>query len=246
MIVQEPQQALRRIVQHVLRRCRPDCGSHRQQVIAHEGMSQPMLTQIVAQAHALRRVGKALLRLRIEAADVDQHAPEIRADQVAALSEEHRRRGTTILEPAIVAGDREGHVRLRNRYVEVVEEGIQIGIVPVVEHNEPGIHRDHPVTRIHLDRIRVATDVLRTFIDRDPVPLGQQPAGGHARDAGTDDRDVAIGVGASVHEIPVLLQECVGRVPLSGCRTRERQPRLRWDRFIGSLGETVAENAHRV
>ena len=85
--------------------------------------------------------------------------------------------------------DGERHVGCRGRDAEFGEQGGEIGIAGLVVDDEAGVDGDAAAVRLDLDGVGMAADALVGFVERDVMALGQQPSGGHAGNAGTDDGD---------------------------------------------------------
>jgi hypothetical protein len=128
-------------------------------------------------------------RLTVEATPVAQHPEEGGADEVGGAGEEAPRR-PAVLEAAATVGDGEAHVRGLARHPELRQQRFELGVVTVVEDDEPGVDPVGPVLGLDRHRVGVAADPLARLVDDDLV-LGVQPVRGHqSRDPGADDRDL--------------------------------------------------------
>lgn len=184
MVAAETHEAGQRIIQHLPCRAGPDGCAHRQQVPGGEGVGISAGLEEVAQ----RAVGVGMRvqpghALAVEAQDVGQHAPELRAPQVAPLSKDGCQAAARPLEVRLVETDRERHVGRHASDAEMLEQRGEIGIGMVVEDQETGVDRMGDAFQRHVDRIGVPAEVVARLVQGHIVPRGEQPGAGQPGNA---------------------------------------------------------------
>ena len=71
----------------------------------------------------------------------------------------------------------------------MIEQGHEIGVVALVEHDEADIDRLASRRRRRVDRAGVAAETALALVDHDVVLAAQQPGGAQTGYAGADDGD---------------------------------------------------------
>ena len=71
----------------------------------------------------------------------------------------------------------------------MVEQGNEIGIVALVEHDEADIDRQAPLLRRGFDRAGVSAETVLTLVDDHVVAAAEEPGGSETGHAGADDGD---------------------------------------------------------
>ena len=164
------------VIAHGSGRRRPDGCGHGHDVVALEGGAVPPMVEISAEAQPLGfHQPKVPGGLGIEAAEVAQHRPEARTDQVEALSEEPAEIGAGIFKTTIIHRHREGHLGRHRRHAEMPEQGGQIGIGLFIVDDETGVDAERAVGGLHRDRVGVSARPLIHLVDRHAMALAQQP-----------------------------------------------------------------------
>jgi hypothetical protein len=69
------------------------------------------------------------------------------------------------------------------------QQPLEVGIVPIVEDDEPCVHVMRGVLRVHADGVRVPARRRAGLEHGDLMPRVQQVSGGEPGNAGSDDRD---------------------------------------------------------
>ena len=161
--------------QHLVGRATPNAAHHGQEVPMPKGLAKTFALQKVAQRLHQGAVGavQALLghvgAQAVEAHDVGQHAPKLRADQVAALGEHGGEVGAAPLDAALawLLGHlhRKRHVGRRNVHAQGLEQGQQIRVGAFVEHQKAGVHPKFGhlplgIGQAHVHGVRVAAKVI--------------------------------------------------------------------------------------
>ncbi len=132
---------------------------------------------------ARARIVEQGARVAEEPAEVEQHAGERRAHEIAALREEAAEPVARELEVAALAAHRERHRRGTQLDPEVAHEIEELWVVTFVANYEPRVER------VTVREYRVCvTPRARLGLEERDVALGVETVrGGHAGDAGTDD-----------------------------------------------------------
>ena len=171
VIEEEADEEARRKAEHPLRIGGPDGGAHGQDVIVTEELTIAPGGEEVAEADFVTFFRQQLGGLAIEAQDVPQHAPEAGVDQVGALGEEAVESGAVVLQAGAAAGDAEAHVAGLTLRPHFVQQGDEVGIGPVIEDDEAGVHG--VVVPAQADRVGVdvAADVVAGLKEGDCVPF---------------------------------------------------------------------------
>jgi hypothetical protein len=189
VIVEEAHEGLRRVVEHLPQRRRPDARRHRQQVaIPERGAEAGFGDEIPDRKVEILAPVQQRRRQAVEAQDVVRHAQERRACDVAALREVAGK-GAAVLEPALVEADREGHVGIFGRHAEVIEQRDEVWIVAIVEDDEAHVDRTGPLGHRRLDSAGMAAETVLALVDDHVVAATEEPGGSEAGYAGADDGD---------------------------------------------------------
>ena len=190
MVAEEAHEALGRIVEHPASRGRPDAGRHRHQVAVAEGGAEARLVDEVADRE-IEILGpvEQLRGEAVEAQDVVGHAQERRPHDVAPLADIAFER-TAVLEAPLVEADGERHVGVFGGHAQVVEQGDQVGIVALVEHDEADIDGARASGHRGVDSAGMTAEALLALVDDDFVLAAQQPGGAQSGDAGAHNGDL--------------------------------------------------------
>jgi hypothetical protein len=175
-------------VQDALRRRGPDRPREGQQVAVAEPGAGAQTHQKIADGQ--RGIGGQRLGPGIEPQDVAHHAQKARVHGVAALREQRVQVVQRIFEPAPPERDAEAHVAFRRGHAQPVEQGRQMRIGGVVEHDEPGIDRLIPA--LARDHGAGVTAKSRLGLVQHHRMVGrQQMRRPHSGYAATDHRDAS-------------------------------------------------------
>ena len=168
---------------------RPDRGGLRDDQLVDERVAEARVMQPLGQRRILIG-GQQRAGLALEAADVEDHLVEGGRREVRALGEEAVGRGAGVLEVAVLVADAEAHVRGLGGDAEAIEQPLEVGVVAVVEHDEPRVDVQRGVLLVDADGVRVPAGIRRGLEDRHVVPFAMQKMGGdEPRDPGSDDSD---------------------------------------------------------
>src|SRR5581483_11936264 len=96
--------------------------------------------------------------------------------------------GAGVLEVTTVA-DAEAHARRLPGDPEQLQQALKVGVVAIVEDDEPGVDIQRPIARIDTDRVRVPPGVITGLEHSDFMPGMQHVGHYQAGNPGTDDRD---------------------------------------------------------
>ncbi len=168
------------VLQHLVAGGRPDRGRHRKEMILPKRLAVAACVEIIAQRLAGERRGLCVpRRLGIEAAEIAQHRPEARAEQIAPLREEAREAGAAVFQASLVERDGEGHFRRLGRDAEMGHQRREIGVGRLVIDDEAGVDRHIRAAVLHdIDRVGMPAEPRRAFVQRDVMSLRQQPGAG--------------------------------------------------------------------
>ena len=111
------------------------------------------------------------------------------ADHVATAGEEAVGRAPVVFERQPVT-DSKAHIRGLCRHIELVQETFEIGVVPVVVNNEPGIDRVRAGLGFHVDGVGVPSRVVRRLVHGKLVIRVQRVRADKSRNPSPDDRDL--------------------------------------------------------
>ena len=123
-------------------------------------------------------VGVALAFLRapeqvpggaIESRHVGDHPVKPGRHDVRALGEQPVRGCPAVLEVADAVADAERHRRRLPRDTQVRQQALEVGVVAVVEDDEPGVDMVRLIGGVDPDRVRVSARVSAGFEHRDLV-----------------------------------------------------------------------------
>ncbi len=190
VVVEEAHQVTRGKLPQRSRARTPDRRAHRHHVVLDELPRVTLLGQVVGQRdRPMRRVEQGG-RFAIEAQDVANHAPECRPQQVGTLREQAVERRAVVLQPGGCALHGKGHLARLACNAELFEQGEEVGIGAVVEHDEARVDGNRSALVLHLVSVRVAADVRRGLEHRDFVLAVQVMCRDVACNAAADDGDL--------------------------------------------------------
>ena len=184
--------------QHLVGGTTPNAAHHGQEVPMPKGLAKTLALQKVAQGFHQGAIG-AVQALHghvgaqaVEAHDVGQHAPKLRAEQVTALGEHGGQVGAAPLDAALARLlrhlNRKRHVRGRNSHTQSLEQSQQMGVGALVEHQKTGVHPkvdDLPlgIGQAHVHGVRVAAKVIARLQQGDGGVVVQTMCSGQAGNA---------------------------------------------------------------
>jgi hypothetical protein len=150
--------------------------------------------EVFAEGHVVAepacfQVGDALA---VEAQNVVHHAQEARRDQIPTLREQHVEIAAGVFEAAVFVAHAEAHRGRPAADPQLVEQGDEIGIGPVVENDKTRVDGEAPRTELHVHRRRVPAEALARLEYRDRVPGAEIVSTSQAGDAGTDYRNLHV------------------------------------------------------
>ena len=198
VVVAETHKSGEREVEHLCNRTGPDAAGHRQQVPVAEFGAVIVVQQVIAQRKIRQRVAGLFEQrggLLVEAQDVFQHADEAFVEQVAALGEHGVQAAARPFQHAFIELqlDRKRHIGADRADAQFAEQFDQVGISVVVEHQKAGIDAVGDAVQRHVDRVRVAAEIIVCLEQGDVVPgLRQLIGAGQAGDPGADDGDLHV------------------------------------------------------
>ena len=218
VVLEEAHEELQGELQHVGQRHGPDRRAHRHDVVVDEALAVAALLQVLAerQVGGDALFGEVELGLAVEAQDVAQHAPEGRAQQVAALGEEAVEVVAVVFGAAGRVMHREAHLGGLRGDAELVQQADEVGVGPVVEHDEAGVDGEGLALHLDIHRMGMAADPVTGLEQGDLVLALQQVGAGQAGDAAADDGDF--------HECDSVRES---RLPSASCRPLGRLPSRR-------------------
>ena len=181
VVLEERDEARRRIVEHLDARRRPDRGGHRDQVIVAEGVREFAVFEIAADRAVRELAGGAILdALAVEAQHLAQHPQEGRREEIALLREDRTDIGAAPFEPAAVERQRKAHVAALRGDAELGKHCREIGIVELVVDDEAGVDRDMPAVIVDVDGRGMAAGPRIGLEQRDVGGSVQRPGSGCA------------------------------------------------------------------
>jgi hypothetical protein len=189
VFVEELDEETRRETEHRAFGGRPDRHAHRHDELFAEGSRITVPLEIFAEGQRVIPSRQQRAALFVEAQDVGDHSQERRAQRVAPLRKQRVDARAVVFEPVAFVTQRETHVRALVRDVKLVQQRDETRVGPVVEDDEPGIHREMPAFVLDIDRVGVTTDMGSGFENRDVVEGMQSCGDHHAGDARTYDRN---------------------------------------------------------
>ena len=135
VVVEELEEADRRIIEDFVLGRRPDRRAHRQDIIVPEGLIEP----VPVKPRAERRIHHAAIRQLcarnvVELEDRRPEAVEARAEQIALLRKDASRRGRP--RPSFRIRHGKAHVRRFGLHIQRVEQSDQVRIVETVVYDE--------------------------------------------------------------------------------------------------------------
>jgi len=119
--------------------------------------------------------------------NIGEHLDEPGIRKVLALGEDRVEVRSAPLDVLCRDLNREGHVGLAMRDVEMLEEPDEVGVGAMVEDLKAGIDREGLPVALEVDRLRMPTEFARRLVDVDRVLGGEEPGATHTRDACPDD-----------------------------------------------------------
>jgi hypothetical protein len=169
-----------------LRRARPHRCAEGHEVVIEEALRQAGAADVVAHGELAAGRAHEPRGRAVEAKDVAQHAPHVRAYEIARLGKDRAAAPLHAGAPALHA---EAHLARQRAHAEPREETRERGIGAVVEDDEAGIDGAWPGAEIHGDGVGVAADAIRGLEHGDLVFAREQIRSDQAGDAGTYDSD---------------------------------------------------------
>mmetsp|Transcript_3279 Transcript_3279/g.11507 ORF Transcript_3279/g.11507 Transcript_3279/m.11507 type:complete len:308 (+) Transcript_3279:2464-3387(+) len=192
VVVAKADQRADRELEHLRRRARPDAGDHGQQIPVAKRASEAMPLQEAADRLSQRGFIATRSECRakaVEAQQVGEHAPEVRAQQVAALGEDRAQIAAAPLHVLARHLGREAHVAFSDIDAQLLEQLDQQRVGAFVEDQEAGVHAVRDALQRDVDRVGVAAGVVTGFEQRDVSVAAQRPGGRQAGDAAANNRN---------------------------------------------------------
>ena len=157
-------------MEHLRRWRGPHRAAHRQDVEIEKVLPVAAFAGEVAQRHALEaRIIHRGEAVRIEAVDLENEAPESRAEQILPLPKDLSQATAIPLIAAALVRHAEGHVRLLRLDAKFIKQPAQQRVGVVIEHHETRVDRHLARVLRHRDRIRMPADVARGLEDRQVI-----------------------------------------------------------------------------
>ena len=164
---------------HLQKRSGPDCRGHRYQVIIHEHLTQTVPADILAQSQVRHGIGLNIGDcLFVECENIHKHFDICRRQQVSALGKEtviHRQsaRYAGILKATGLAADTKTHIRIAPGDTQLIHQGNEIRISPVVVDNKAGINLIPAFIQLKIDCCSMAAKSVSRLVDGNIVGLRQ-------------------------------------------------------------------------
>ncbi len=193
VVLAEAGEGFRRIMSDLTGRDGPDRRGHRIEVILAKRRPIIIGVEIIAERRSFHLFEMAR-RLGVETADVEEHRPEARAEQILLLRKESEKVIACIFERAICERHGESHLRRLGRDPEMIEKRGEVRIGGLVVDDEAGVDRDLALATGDVDRIAVAAGAVVLLDDRDIMGAGQEPGRRQARHAGSHDSNFQTGI----------------------------------------------------
>lgn len=111
------------------------------------------------------------------------HAMKTGSEKIAALGEQRIERCAVVFQAGALVLDAKAHIAVLPGHIELVEHGNEVGIGPVIENNETGIHRIALTGQFYIDRMGMTTRTTVRLKYRHFMLTGQFPGHHIARDA---------------------------------------------------------------
>ena len=134
-------------------------------------------------------IAKQLSGRAIEPSEISDHAVKRRGEKVRPLGEQAIRRRAAVLEVPDPVAHAEAHRRSLHIDSQAVEQPLEVGVVAVIEDDEPSVDLMGLVGGVDADRVRVPARVGICLEHSDVVRSVQQMGHDEARDTGTHHSD---------------------------------------------------------
>ncbi len=174
---------------HQLRISRPDRRSHGGEVVSDEFLGIVTRRHIVTKSGIVSMILPQVGSRTVEAQDVTDHAMKRRAQEVASLREERVERSAVVFQAGFCAGNAKAHGAGLRGHTQPRQQLDEVGIGPVVEHDEPGIDGVCPAVQRDRNSMGMSADVIVGLEDSHFMCCAEQVGGEHAGDAGSADRN---------------------------------------------------------
>ena len=145
-----------------------------------------MTLQPLSKRDVLGTIAKQLSSGTVEPSEIGDHPVKPRGQEMRALCEQATRRRTAVLEIPHPVADAETHRRSLPADTQPLEQPLEVRIVAVVEHDEPGVDLMRLVRRVDADRVRVPARIAICLEHGDVMRPVQQMRHHQPRDAGTN------------------------------------------------------------
>ncbi len=186
VIVEELHQETCGKTPHLARRGRPHRRRLRHDQPLDERPRETMTLQPVSKRDVLGTIAKQLSSGTVEPSEIGDHPVKPRGQEMRALCEQATRRRTAVLEIPHPIADAETHRRPLPADTQPLEQPLEVRIVAVIEHNEPGVDLMRLVRRVDADRIRVPARIAIRLKHGDVMRPLEQMGHHQPRDAGTN------------------------------------------------------------
>ena len=188
MIVEKPYQRGGGKIQRATRGDTPDRSAHRHEVKPQEVVAETVEAHELVKRHRLERL---VLQGRIGHAkkphDLRQQPEVTRPHQIPPLGEDSVQAHPVVFHIESLVPHAETHLGRLDRHPQLLEQSQQIRVGYLVEDHEPGVDRHPSPVFVHLDGVRMTTDMSLTLENRDVVAPPQQPRRAQSGDAAADD-----------------------------------------------------------
>src|SRR5579872_608695 len=151
MIFKKTNQCERREIFDFFRRRRPHSSRHRVQIVTREIASELISMEVIPQCDfSACWIPQKLARFPVKAHDLRQEAIVSHAKQVAPARKKSAQSTAAVFKSSFPAGNAERHVTGLPDDTHLSKQANQIGVSPVVMHNETGVDRQNATTGFDL------------------------------------------------------------------------------------------------
>ena len=183
MVLEKPDQRLRRKIKDALHRGRPDRTRQWQNIV----IAKPRPGAKIAQKFTHRQVGvlRCLFRAGVEVQNVAQHPQKARVGDATALGEQRIQTAQTVFQFATRNRRAKAHVAFNHRHGQFLKQRHKMRVIRLVIDDKPGIHRLIAAFASHF-RTRVATKAIFRLKQHHRIFICQQMRRCHPRYAAPD------------------------------------------------------------
>lgn len=190
VVLEKPNEAERREVEHTGRIGGPDRRTHGEEVKIQEIFAKAVaLGEFAHGAFEVRRSFQRPPCIAEEAKDLPDEAEEARVQDVPALGEEFVRAHAVVFQFRVVVAHAEGHLGRLGGNAEFLEEGDEVRVGDVVEDDEPSVDGYWPAILLDDHGIRMSAWTGVPLDEGYIRVVAELPSGAHAGDTRADDGD---------------------------------------------------------